>query len=211
MAALEMAQSVLVRKLAYYTVGWAARSWYNSAFGLYWIREIANHEQIHADWRSIIRSAKADQNTDIYISAGDLWSMGPFLLTTLDDRQCRNKIGRVFIRHLSPRLLHHLTHSETGFPPLVSPTLLEHLERNLNDLRRGFGKDRVLVKEWPAFPRFHGVIFQSYLSYCPWACDDHGMLTHKTDVRFMHREHDHDLFDKFKQSILAGFEPNSSS
>jgi hypothetical protein len=204
MTPFEIAQSTLARKCVYFTVGWAAKKWYNSSFGLYWERRIADHELTHSDWKKILRSYK-NQPHDMLIAAGDLWSMGPFLINLRDDRSCSKAIGRILVRHLSSEIVQHLSVGSEPFLPLVSPSLLEHLDRNIADLRRHYGNDRVIVEPWPRFPKFHGVIYGSHLSYCPWGLDPTGQLTHRTGVRFMHREHDHELFDDYRETFMNGF------
>lgn len=204
MTGLEILRNAAIRKVAYFTVGWAAQKWYNSAFGIYWERDIARNEVILADWRSVLRSAK-NRPDDIYISAGNLWSMGPFLETIADDPECKHSIGRIFIRHMSEEIVDYLSNGTHDFLPLVAPNLLDHLSHNVDALKNKYGDNRVFVRPWPKFPRFHGVIYNSHLSYWPWACDSKGVLTHKTNVRFMDRIHDHKLFDDYKSTFTSGF------
>ncbi len=203
MTPFEIAQNTIIRKAAYFTFGWAATKWYNSLFGFYWERPLANHELTHSDWKKILRTYR-NQPHNMFIAAGDLWSMGPFLVNLRDDRTCSKAIRKIYVKHISKEIVEHLSVGNEPFLPLVSPTLLQHLDRNVNDLRRHYGDDNVIVQPWKKFPKFHGVIYGSHLSYCPWALDSTGQLSHRTGVRFMHREHDHELFDEYKMAFIEG-------
>ncbi len=203
MNANELAISTMKRKLAYLAFGWFATKWYNSSFGLYWEYPHAKPSDTQSDWAKIL-SKYGNKSRDIFISAGDLWSMGPFLISVYEDPKLVKAIRKIYVRHVSREIVDYLSNGNQDFLPLISPKLLDRLDSNVNELRNRYGVDNVIVKPWAKFPKFHGVIYGSHLSYCPWGLDPQGMLSHRTAVRFMHREHDIELFDEYKRAFVDG-------
>lgn len=194
--------NIIIRKGAWYVYGWVAQTAYNRAFKVYWERQANERDKVNSDWKWIMRKA-ANTPAPIYVSAGDLFFMAPLLEEINSTPQLRTCINRICVKRISDDLFAHLTESKE-FLPVVSKTLLDMCNANIDRLKKQFSVP-VDVQQWSKLPPFAGALYRDYLMYHPWEVDTSGCLSHRGNMRFMHRENDPESFDTYKAVLTEGF------
>jgi hypothetical protein len=211
---IAVGKSNLTRLTAKWTVGLVAKTWYYSKFGLYWERKSTEKEKIISDWRRIFRNSSGVRKP-LYISAANLDTMGPMIHDILEDPNLCNIIKEVRVRHLSNDLFTFLTTDVTkpsqahSFFPLINTRLLDSFEKYLEELKLCLLSANIplFIAPWERLPPFHGSIFNNYIHYCRWEIDENGLITNRTRGIFLHRDHDHEKFERYLKMFESDFIP----